>query len=60
MLISYQVLLQVDGDIDAAIEFLIAEREADDNSAENDSLQCHADTSYGNVWSVILTPIERL
>ncbi|XP_021659834.2 OVARIAN TUMOR DOMAIN-containing deubiquitinating enzyme 7 isoform X3 [Hevea brasiliensis] len=41
-----QVLLQVDGDADAAIEFLVAEREADDYSAENDTLQCHVDTSH--------------
>ncbi|KAG8641200.1 OVARIAN TUMOR DOMAIN-containing deubiquitinating enzyme 7 isoform X3 [Manihot esculenta] len=43
-----QVLLQVDGDADAAIEFLVAEREADDFSAENDTLQCHVDTSHGD------------
>ncbi|XP_048233172.1 OVARIAN TUMOR DOMAIN-containing deubiquitinating enzyme 7 isoform X3 [Ricinus communis] len=43
-----QVLLQVDGDVDAAIEFLRAEREADDSSPENHSFQCHADSCYGD------------
>ncbi|XP_050207990.1 OVARIAN TUMOR DOMAIN-containing deubiquitinating enzyme 7 isoform X2 [Mercurialis annua] len=41
-----QVLLQVDGDVDAAIEFLIAEREADDGLAGNHSLSRLAETSY--------------
>nr|BAJ53192.1 JHL03K20.1 [Jatropha curcas] len=41
-----QVLLQVDGDVDAAIEFLGAERDAGYYLAENDSLPCHVDTSY--------------
>ncbi|XP_065875928.1 OVARIAN TUMOR DOMAIN-containing deubiquitinating enzyme 7 isoform X2 [Euphorbia lathyris] len=41
-----QVLLQVDGDVGAAIEVLVAEQEADDYDAENDALPCHADTSH--------------
>ncbi|XP_017976184.1 PREDICTED: OTU domain-containing protein 3 isoform X2 [Theobroma cacao] len=43
-----QVLLQVDGDVDAAIEFLVAEQGTEDYAAENDSLTCHVDGSYGN------------
>lgn len=43
-----QVLLQVDGDVDAAIEFLIAEQGAEECTAANDSLTCHANGSYGN------------
>ncbi|KAK6237666.1 hypothetical protein QUC31_003135 [Theobroma cacao] len=41
-----QVLLQVDGDVDAAIEFLVAEQGTEDYAAENDSLTCHVDGSY--------------
>ncbi|KAL6563125.1 hypothetical protein OROHE_005712 [Orobanche hederae] len=41
-----QVLLQVDGDVDAAIEFLVAEQGADDYDAESNSLSCHTDTSH--------------
>lgn len=44
-----QVLQQVAGDVDAAIEFLIAERETEEYVAEN-SHPCDADTSYGNDW----------
>lgn len=43
-----QVLLQVDGDVDAAIEFLIAEQGAEECTAANNSLTCHANGSYGN------------
>uniref|UniRef100_A0A6N2N7D3 OTU domain-containing protein n=1 Tax=Salix viminalis TaxID=40686 RepID=A0A6N2N7D3_SALVM len=41
-----QVLLEVDGDVDAAIEFLIAEQETDSFSEENNSL-CY-DTNFSN------------
>ncbi|XP_021274696.1 OTU domain-containing protein 3 isoform X3 [Herrania umbratica] len=43
-----QVLLQVDGDVDAAIEFLVAEQGTEDYAAESDSLTHHVDGSYGN------------
>ncbi|GKU98922.1 hypothetical protein SLEP1_g11857 [Rubroshorea leprosula] len=43
-----QVLLQVHGDVDAAIEFLVAEQGTEEDTVENDSLGCHTDT-YGNV-----------
>ncbi|OMO56635.1 Ovarian tumor, otubain [Corchorus capsularis] len=43
-----QVLLEVDGDIDAAIEFLIAEQGSEQDTAKNDSLPHHVDGSYGN------------
>ncbi|GKU94778.1 hypothetical protein SLEP1_g8220 [Rubroshorea leprosula] len=36
-----QVLLQVHGDADAAIEFLVAERETEEGAVENDSLSCN-------------------
>uniref|UniRef100_A0A2P2JH35 OTU domain-containing protein n=2 Tax=Rhizophora mucronata TaxID=61149 RepID=A0A2P2JH35_RHIMU len=39
-----QVLLQVDGDVDAAIEFLIAEQETDDCTAQSSLLACHAES----------------
>ncbi|XP_021274700.1 OTU domain-containing protein 3 isoform X6 [Herrania umbratica] len=41
-----QVLLQVDGDVDAAIEFLVAEQGTEDYAAESDSLTHHVDGSY--------------
>ncbi|PPD90124.1 hypothetical protein GOBAR_DD12944 [Gossypium barbadense] len=41
-----QVLLQVDGDVDAAMEFLIAEQGAEECTAANNSLTCHANGSY--------------
>lgn len=44
MLISFQVLLQVGGDIDAAIEFLIAEQGIEEYSAKSNN----AETSCGN------------
>ncbi|WCJ31234.1 OVARIAN TUMOR DOMAIN-containing deubiquitinating enzyme 7 [Euphorbia peplus] len=40
------VLLQVDGDVDAAIEFLVAEQGAVDYDVANDFLPCYADTSH--------------
>ncbi|XWS41880.1 hypothetical protein CRYUN_Cryun17cG0120500 [Craigia yunnanensis] len=43
-----QVLLQVDGDVDAAIEFLVAEQATEEYTAANDSLTLQADGSYGN------------
>ncbi|XP_039000814.1 OVARIAN TUMOR DOMAIN-containing deubiquitinating enzyme 7 [Hibiscus syriacus] len=43
-----QVLLQVDGDVDAAIEYLIAEQGAEEGAAPDDSHSCHANGSYGN------------
>ncbi|GLT49378.1 hypothetical protein SLA2020_229390 [Shorea laevis] len=43
-----QVLLQVHGNVDAAIEFLVAEQGTEEDTVENDSLGCHTDT-YGNV-----------
>lgn len=41
-----QVLLEVNGDVDAAIEFLIAEQESDSFSAENNSLCSDTNISY--------------
>lgn len=52
LVVLLQVLLQVDGDVDAAIEFLIAEQGAEECTAANDSLTCHANGSYGNGRSV--------
>ncbi|XVF15524.1 hypothetical protein REPUB_Repub09cG0161400 [Reevesia pubescens] len=43
-----EVLLQVDGDVDTAIEFLIAKQGTEEYTAANDSLTRHADGSYGN------------
>ncbi|KAH7566611.1 hypothetical protein JRO89_XS08G0200600 [Xanthoceras sorbifolium] len=43
-----QVLLQVAGDVDAAIEFLVAEQGTEEHTAENDLFPCHADTSQGD------------
>ncbi|XP_052197477.1 OVARIAN TUMOR DOMAIN-containing deubiquitinating enzyme 7 isoform X3 [Diospyros lotus] len=42
-----QVLHQVGGDVDAAIEFLIAERGSEDFSVESDKIPSPADTSHG-------------
>lgn len=42
-----QVLQEVDGDVDAAIEFLIAEGNKE-YLVESDKLPCPADTSHGN------------
>ncbi|XP_075652820.1 OVARIAN TUMOR DOMAIN-containing deubiquitinating enzyme 7 isoform X2 [Castanea sativa] len=43
-----QVLGQVYGDVDAAIEFLIAEQGAEEYPVQTDSLPDQVDTSYGN------------
>ncbi|KAL7231779.1 hypothetical protein ACSBR2_009919 [Camellia fascicularis] len=43
-----QVLQQVDGDVDAAIEFLIAEEGNKEYLVESDKLPCPADTSHGD------------
>lgn len=43
-----QILEQVNGDVDAAIEFLIAEQGTEECSATSDSLPSQAD-SYGNI-----------
>uniref|UniRef100_A0A2N9FE21 OTU domain-containing protein n=1 Tax=Fagus sylvatica TaxID=28930 RepID=A0A2N9FE21_FAGSY len=45
-----QVLGQVYGDVDAAIEFLIAEQGTEEYLVQTDSLPGQADTSYGNGW----------
>ncbi|CAN0917411.1 OVARIAN TUMOR DOMAIN-containing deubiquitinating enzyme 7 [Linum grandiflorum] len=43
-----EVLLQVHGDVGAAIEYLIAERESDDYSVNNGSLSCQAGSTSEN------------
>ncbi|XP_044470037.1 OVARIAN TUMOR DOMAIN-containing deubiquitinating enzyme 7 isoform X2 [Mangifera indica] len=43
-----QALLEVGGDTDAAIEFLIAEQGGDNYPVENNLLPCHADISHGD------------
>ncbi|XP_071724128.1 OVARIAN TUMOR DOMAIN-containing deubiquitinating enzyme 7-like [Rutidosis leptorrhynchoides] len=53
-----QVLLLVDGDVDTAIEYLIAEKGSEEHlvehhetqvhSTEHESLPCHVDISHGN------------
>ncbi|KAF8406293.1 hypothetical protein HHK36_008378 [Tetracentron sinense] len=59
-----QVLQQLDGDVDAAIEFLVAEQGIDEDLVENDKLPCQTDTSYGNGRSppiiVQYSEVERL
>lgn len=48
---SNQVLLQVDGDVDAAIEFLVAEQGTEECSVQtdaHDSPPINTDTSHGN------------
>ncbi|KAI9165254.1 hypothetical protein LWI28_010503 [Acer negundo] len=44
-----QVLLQVAGDVDAAIEFLVAEQATEEQTAESDLFPCHAETSQGDI-----------
>ncbi|CAL1372121.1 unnamed protein product [Linum trigynum] len=44
-----QVLLQVHGDVDAAIEYLIAERESENYSIDNGSLPCQAHSFSENL-----------
>ena len=53
LLLSCQVLGQVYGDVDAAIEFLIAEQGTEEYLVQTDSLPGQADTSYGNGRSVL-------
>lgn len=48
MLTPFQVLLQVGGDVDAAIEFLIAEQGTEEYSVKSNN----AEMSYGNIQSV--------
>ncbi|XP_059623909.1 OVARIAN TUMOR DOMAIN-containing deubiquitinating enzyme 7 [Cornus florida] len=43
-----QVLQQVGGDVDAAIEFLIAEQGTEEYLVESDNLPCPADSSHGD------------
>ncbi|KAK9284856.1 hypothetical protein L1049_024036 [Liquidambar formosana] len=43
-----QVLLQVDGDVDAAIEFLIAEQGTEEHLVEKNKISNQTDTSYGD------------
>lgn len=43
-----QVLLQVDGDVDAAIEFIIADQGTEEYLVENDRVTFSVDTSHGN------------
>ncbi|KAJ0096596.1 hypothetical protein Patl1_28648 [Pistacia atlantica] len=43
-----QVLLEVGGDTDAAIEFLVAEQGAEDYTVENNLSPCHMDISHGD------------
>ncbi|KAI3740846.1 hypothetical protein L2E82_31320 [Cichorium intybus] len=43
-----QVLFQVNGNVDAAIEFIIADEGTEENSDENDRITFSMDTSHGN------------
>ncbi|KAK3416253.1 hypothetical protein EUGRSUZ_H01699, partial [Eucalyptus grandis] len=43
-----QTLLQMDGDVDAAIEYLIAEQGIEDFSEETVWSPCNTDASHGN------------
>ncbi|GAA0147030.1 cysteine protease [Lithospermum erythrorhizon] len=43
-----QVLKQMGGDVDAAIEYLIAEKGSEDCNAENDEISCLPDSSHVN------------
>ena len=42
----------MDGDVDAAIEFLVSEQGTEEYTAANDSLTRHVDGSYGNGQSI--------
>lgn len=42
------MLLQVDGDVDAAIEFIIAGQETEESLVENNGVTCSDDDSHGN------------
>ena len=48
----FQVVEEVGGDVDAAIEFLVAEQGAEEAVAANDSHTCHANGSHGNGQSL--------
>lgn len=48
---SFQVLQQLDGEVDAAIEFLVAKQQSEEDVDDN-KLPHQLDTSYGNGWSV--------
>lgn len=50
LLNAVQILLLVDGDVDAATEYLIAEREAGETTEVNDVWQ--ENYEIGNVWLV--------
>lgn len=57
-MLSNQVLLQVDGDVDAAIEFLVAEQGTEECSVQtdaHDSPPNSTDTSHGNGRLVLFT-----
>ncbi|XP_022977589.1 uncharacterized protein LOC111477872 isoform X3 [Cucurbita maxima] len=43
-----KVLVQVDGDIDAAIEFLVAEQASEEHKEPTESTLCHIDSSFGS------------
>lgn len=43
------------GDVNAAIEYLIAEQGIEDFSEETVRTPCNADASYGNGWSVFIS-----
>ncbi|XP_023543647.1 OTU domain-containing protein 3 isoform X3 [Cucurbita pepo subsp. pepo] len=43
-----KVLVQVDGDVDAAIEFLVAEQAAEEHKEPTESTLCHIDSSFGS------------
>lgn len=57
-LVLHQVLLQVDGDVDAAIEFLVAGQGAEECSVRPDSPSNSADNSPCNGRSVFF-PLTR-
>ncbi|XP_038883032.1 OVARIAN TUMOR DOMAIN-containing deubiquitinating enzyme 7 isoform X3 [Benincasa hispida] len=42
-----KVLVQVDGDVDAAVEFLVAEQAAKEHEEPTESTSCHMDSSFG-------------
>lgn len=51
-MILFQILQQVGGDVDAAIEFLIAEKTTEEYVVKNGEAPCTAETSNGNGWLV--------
>lgn len=46
-------MVQVDGDVDAAIEFLVAEQATEEHEEPSESTLCDVDSSFGNVRSSI-------